>query len=170
MDPLSILASTGTLVTTTGRLLKFLHQLHGTVQDAPLLLSSMTSECTIVYTSLSVLQDLQLKRSRQLYLQSDNVSNALELALLSCAQILSVIEKDVKSCLKASKSPRDADAINKMKLILSKDHLQELVLQLRGQQQALTLLMSTLQRSANSSHKAGPLLTVFQSDTKRHER
>ena len=57
-----------------------------------------------------------------------------------------MIEKDVQLCLKANKSPLDVDAVKKVKVILSKDHLQELVLQLRGQQQALTLLVSTLQR------------------------
>jgi len=144
MDPLSIATGTASLVVTTGKLLKLLHGLHGTIQNALLLLSSIISECTTVYTSLSVLQDLQLTKLRQLNEQTDNVSDAFELALISCAQIVSVIEKGVQSCLKADKSPSDVDAVKKVKIILSKDYLLELVLQLRGQQQALTLLVNTL--------------------------
>jgi hypothetical protein len=147
MDPLSIAASAGTLSITVGRLIKLLHRLHGTVKDAPLILTSITTECTVVHASLCTLQDLQAKRARQPIRNSGNVLEALELSLLNCAQILSVLEKDAQSCLEASKSPSD-DAVKKIKYLLSKDHLQVLLLQLRGQQQALTLLLSTLQRYA----------------------
>lgn len=141
-------ASAAALVSTTGKVVKLLHKLHGTIEDAPLLLASIIAECSIVYTSLGALQDLYLKRSRQGQLDQDY--DAFEVAFTGCALILSVLEKDVQACLRADKSPQDHEAIRRFRLILSKDHLLELLMQLRGQQQALVLLINTLQRSSDS--------------------
>lgn len=147
MDPISIAASATALIATTGKLVRSLYELHGSIEDAPLLLSSIITECTVVHTSLRVLKDLAAKLSVQ---GSHEISDAFEIAFTGCALILSVLEKDVQACLRGSKSPQDRDAVKKFKLILSKDHLQELAAQLRGQQQALTLLISSLNRSSDS--------------------
>lgn len=146
MDPLSIVTSTTALISCTVKLIKLLHDLHGTLEDAPLLLSSIITECTIVHTSLCVIQDRQAKHVAVRGDRLDQVFDAFDIALSSCALIISVLEKDVQSCLVANKNPQDSGAIKRAKLILEKTHLQELLSQLRGQQQALTLLLSTLQR------------------------
>ena len=79
-------------------------------------------------------------------LPSDQISSTLEISLTGCAFILSVLEKDVQDCLKVGKNPQAADAVKRCKIVLSKDHLQELAQQLRGQTLALNLLVSTVQR------------------------
>jgi len=146
MDPLSIVCSLGPVIGQTVKVVKLLHELHDTLRDAPLLLSSITSECSIVGTSLGLLQDMQNRKNNRRSLQSTQVFATFDMALASCSLILSVLEKDVKACLKAGKQPGDGDAVRQCQLILSKDHLHELLLQLRGQQQAITLLLSTMQR------------------------
>lgn len=147
MDPLSIATSTSALISCTAKLVKLLYDLHNTLEDAPLLLSSIINECTVVHTSLCVIHDRQSKYATVHDARSDQVFNTFDVALSGCALILSVLEKDVQSCLLAGKSPQDPGAIKRSKIILSKDHLREILSQLRGQQQALTLLLTTLQRS-----------------------
>lgn len=146
MDPLSIVTSTTALIGCTTKLIKLLHDLHGTLEDAPLLLSSIITECTVVHTSLCVIQDRQTRNAAVRNARSDQVFDTFDVALSGCALILSVLEKDVQSCIVAGKNPQDSGAVKRAKLILEKSHLQELVSQLRGQQQALTLLLTSLQR------------------------
>lgn len=63
-----------------------------------------------------------------------------------CELILADLEKDAKMCLRAGKDPSDTDAIRKCRIILSKEHLPELLFQLRGQSQAIMLLLTTWRR------------------------
>lgn len=146
MEPASIVSITSAVIGCTIKVIKLLHDLHNTLQDAPLLLSSIISECTMVHTSLCVIQDRQTKNAAVRNARADQIFDTFDLALASCTLIISVLEKDVQSCLVAHKNPQDVGAVKRANVILEKDHLQELLFQLRGQQQALTLLLSTLQR------------------------
>lgn len=106
VDPLTITASTASLVATPCKIVKQLYDLHGTLKDAPLLLHSIASECQVVSTALAVLQDLYIRGRHTSRLLSDQISSTLEISLTGCAFILSALEKDVQDCLKAGKDPQ----------------------------------------------------------------
>lgn len=141
-----MVAAAASVTAATGKVVKLLHELHGTIEDAPLLLTSIINECTLIYTSLGVLHDLQVRSVESDAYDADPVVSTFDIAFTSCALILSVLERDVQSCLRANKDPLDEGAVKRAKVVLKKDHLQELIGQLRGQSQGLTLLLNTLQR------------------------
>lgn len=146
MDPLSIVCGTSALVAQTAKVAKVLYQLHGTLKDAPLLLSSIMTECSVVRTTLCALQDMQSQKSNRISFVSEQIFNSFSMAVACCELILADLEKDAKICLRAGKSPNDKDAVRCCRIILSKAHLQELLTQLRGQSQAITLLLTTWRR------------------------
>jgi len=146
MDPLSIVCGTGALIGQTAKVARLLYDLHGTLKDAPLLLSSIMTECSVVRTTLCALQDMQNKKSNRISLISEQIFDSFSMAVACCELILADLEKDAKMCLKAGKDPSDKDAVRSCKMILSKEHLQELLMQLRGQSQAITLLLTTWRR------------------------
>lgn len=147
MDPLSIATSVTSLTFAAGRITKSLSDLHASLEDAPLLLSPINSECLVVQTCLCMLQDSSTQRSGIFQgPHAEQVTATFYAALLSCAGTLQVIEKNVRACIAASASPQDVVAVKKLNYLLAKDHLQELLAQLRGQQTALTHLNSTIQR------------------------
>lgn len=141
MDPLSILCGTSALVAQTAKVAKVLYELHGTLKDAPLLLSSIMTECSVVRTSLCALQDMQNQKSNRISLISEQIFNSFSMAVACCELILADLEKDTQICLRAGKNPGDKDAVRRCRIILSKGHLQELLTQLRGQNQAITSLL-----------------------------
>lgn len=144
MDPLSVTVSVSGLILSAGKIIKSIHDLHSHLKDLPLLISSISAECTVVYASLSYLQDMQT-RPRPGW--ATIVTDAISTSLMGCALTLSVLDKDIDACLVAGRHPWDADAVRRSRAIMSQDHLKELITQLRGQQMALSLLLTTLQRS-----------------------
>jgi hypothetical protein len=146
MEPISVTAGVSSLLVVAARVIKALHEVHGHYKDAPLLLSSISSECSVVYASLALLQNLYSTNSIAVEGQlSQQVLSAFNTALLGCALTLSVLDKEIDACVKAGRTPEDAAAVKKCKVVFERDNLQELLLQIRGQQTALTLLLTTLQ-------------------------
>ena len=146
MDPLSITVSVTSLLFAAGRIIQSVNEIHSQFKHAPLLISSISTECTVVYASLGLLQDLLENPQSHLASATVNVRNAIHMATLGCALTLSVLEKDLQSCVVAGKDPHDIEAVRRSKVVMGKDHLQELVVQLRGQQTALGLLFNLMQR------------------------
>src|SRR5690242_5431723 len=143
MDPLSIAGSTASTLVVAARIIKSLKDVHSMYKEAPLTLSTICSECSVVYASLALIQsslpaNLELSRSTQVY-------SACDTALLGCALTLSVLDKEIQSCVEAKQNPHNASAVKKCRVVFEKDHLQELLSQVRGQQVALNLLLTMLQ-------------------------
>jgi hypothetical protein len=148
MDAVRIVAGTTSLICQIANVVHLIKNLYDTFQDAPLLLSSITSECTVIGTSLELLQEIQGEKNNQWSLRSEQIFTSFDMALTCCSLVLSKLENDVQTCLQAGRNPHDRDAVRNCRLILSKEHLQELLSQLRGQHQAVTLLVTTWQRYA----------------------
>lgn len=146
MDPLSIVCGTSALVAQTAKVAHFLYELHGTLKNAPLLLSSIMAECSAVRATLCALQDIQNQKSNRVSLISEQIFNSFNVAVACCELILADLEKDTVICLRAGKNPSDKDAVRRCRIFLSKDHLQELLTLLRGQTQAITSLLTTWRR------------------------
>lgn len=112
--------------------------------DAPLAISSIASECTIIQASLAALQGMLLDNPGASSLPASAVQ-ALDMSLVGCALTLSVIDKDIRKCVQAtSQSPGRALTRNAL-YIFEKAHFEELLQQIRGHQLALTLLLTTMQ-------------------------
>lgn len=145
-DPLSILCGTSALVGQTTKVAKVLYELRRTLKDAPLLLFSIMNECSTVRNTLCALQDMQTQKSCRISLVPEQIFNSFNMAVACCELILAGLEKDAKMCLGAGKDPGDTDAVRRCRVILSKEHLHELFSQLRGQSQAIMLLLTTWRR------------------------
>jgi len=97
MEPLTVETSVSALVITTGKVVIQFHDLHGAIQDAPLLLLSIVSECTVVYASFGVIQHTQTRRGIEAQsLHPEQVFNVFGVALSGCAFIISIPEKVVR--------------------------------------------------------------------------
>lgn len=126
MDPLSILCGTSALVGQTAKIDKVLYGLRSILKDAPLLLFSTMTECSIVRNTLCALQDMQTQKSSRISLVSGQIFNSFNMAVACCELFLADLEKDAKTCLRAGKHPGDTDAVRRCRIILSKEHLHEL--------------------------------------------
>lgn len=144
-EPLSLLGTASTLTLTAARVVKLLYDLHSTLKDAPLILSSVIAECAGMRASLAVLQS-----ARSTLVEGDDdaiqVFDTVDDMLMSCALTLSVIEREVQTYLVIGKSPHDEHAINRCTMIISEDYLSKLLDQLRGQRAGLAMLMTALNR------------------------
>lgn len=115
------------------------------------MLSAVSTECTVINASLAMLQNLMLGNIDDL--QSRMVPEVLatfDTALQGCCLTLSVIEEELKSLLVCEEK---GDVVPKrLKYILEKEHLKELLLQLRGQQSGVSLLLQMYQAYAHLSY------------------
>lgn len=144
-EPLSLLTTASTLTITAARVVKLLYELHSTLKDAPLILSSVIAECAGMRASLAVLQSTR-KNLIEDERQNIQVVETIDEMLMSCALTLSVLEREVQTYLVVGKGPHDEDAIKRCKMIISEDYLSKLLDQLRGQRSALSMLMTVLNR------------------------
>lgn len=144
MDPLSITVSVSTLLVTAAKVIKAASTLRSQYKDAAFMLSAISSECTVINTSLAILQSLMLSdvdrlRSRM----TDDIMSTFEVGLLGCALTMSVVEDELSGLLVLDKDgslkPR------RIKYMRDQDHLKEMLQQIRGQQIGVSLLLQTYQ-------------------------
>lgn len=75
---------------------------------------------------------------------ADPLSETLETALLGCALTMSVLYEQISGLADETKH---GELIPKnFKFVLERDHLNEILQQIRGQQTSITLLLQTVQR------------------------
>lgn len=144
MDPLSAVASASALIFASIRVAKGLHDLREHYRSAGTMITSLTSECTILHVALSQIQRLALEDSFFVRLKSQpDLRDSLELALLSCAQTFSAMDEEIREL---SKSQEQKDEIFlRLKYLWNEDKMGEILQQLRCQQNSLNLLLTTLQ-------------------------
>lgn len=83
MDPLSRTVSVSSLLVIAARVVNIIHDVRGDDKDAALMLSSITSECTVVHATLARLQSLMLADSQALRSRlTQQVTAVFETALL----------------------------------------------------------------------------------------
>jgi hypothetical protein len=144
MDPLSITVSVSTLLVTAAKVIRAASDLRSQYKDAAFMLSAISSECTVINTSLAMLQSLMVSnldnlRSRM----TDHVMSIFEVALMGCALTMGVVEDELSGLL-----VKDEDGnlkARRIKYMMDQVHLKEMLQQIRGQQIGVTLLLQTYQ-------------------------
>lgn len=148
MDPLSITVSVSSLLVVTARIVKLINNVHGSYQDAAIVLASIASECAVIHASLAHLQNLILTKSHTLGPGlTPQVIGVFDTSLLGCALTFSVIDKEVQGLVDGLNPTKGLSGKKRIQFILEQDRLKELLTQVRGQQTSLTLLLAILQKS-----------------------
>ncbi|KAK0512606.1 hypothetical protein JMJ35_004623 [Cladonia borealis] len=132
---------------TCAKVVKTINEITGKYSDAPMTMTAIASECSVLSASLSHIQDLATQNAdafvSRLKSQS-NFTTTFDTALAGCALVFSVLDTQIQDITKG-KDPGDMDRIGKVKAVWKDDSLKELLQQLRGQQIAMNLLLTALQ-------------------------
>jgi hypothetical protein len=111
------------------------------------MLTLIASECAVVHASLAHLQNSMLGNTEALQSRlTPLVTSVFDTALLGCTLTLSVLE-EIHHFIKGTDLSKSLSGKRKMRCALDQDRLKELLTQIRGQRIAMTLLLTTFQRS-----------------------
>jgi hypothetical protein len=144
MDPLSIVASASALVFASVRAVKGLCGLRECYKTAGTMIASISSECMVLHIALSQIQKLALIDSFFDRLASQlDLKDSLELALLSCTQTLSALEEEIREL--SPKGEQKGDHFLRLKYLWNEETMREILLQLRSQQNAISVLLTAIQ-------------------------
>ena len=147
MDPLSIATTVGSVVMTCAQVIKTVNDLVGKYNDAPMTMTAISSECSVLSAALSHIQDLATQNAdvfaSRLKSQT-NFAKTFDTALSGCAVVFSVLDTQVQDITKG-KDGGNIDRMGKAKAVWKEDTFKELLQQLRGQQIAINLLLTALQ-------------------------
>ena len=144
MDPLSITVSVSSLLVVAAQVIQATCELRSRYKDAAFMLAAISTECTVINSSLAMLQtrmlsDLDLLKSRM----TPEIATTFEAALQGCELTMSVIQEEMGGLQKQTALgeviPR------RLKYVLAQPHLQDVLQQIRGQQTGITLLLQTYQ-------------------------
>jgi hypothetical protein len=144
MDPLSITTSVATLLISAVRVIRAASALWSQYKDAAFMLSAISSECTVINTSLAMLQSLMVSNLENLRSRmTETVLSTFEVALMGCAMTISVIEEELGELF--VKGDNGDMKARRIKYVMDQEHLKEMLQQIRGQQIGVTLLLQTYQ-------------------------
>jgi hypothetical protein len=144
MDPLSITTSVATLLISAVRVIRAASALCSQYKDAAFMLSAISSECTVINTSLAMLQSLMVSNLENLRSRmTETVLSTFEVALMGCAMTISVIEEELGELF--VKGDNGDMKARRIKYVMDQEHLKEMLQQIRGQQIGVTLLLQTYQ-------------------------
>ncbi len=111
------------------------------------MLVSVASECSLVHASLAHLQNQILADHGALHpLLTLQVITMFDIALLGCALTFSVLDEGVKRFVEVAAPSHGLSRKAKMHFAIDHDQLKEFLTPVRGQQVAITLLLTTIQR------------------------
>ncbi|KIX95249.1 uncharacterized protein Z520_09166 [Fonsecaea multimorphosa CBS 102226] len=149
MDPLSVAVSVSSLLASGAKVVKAASALRSQYRDAAFMLSAISSECTVINTSLGMLQSLMMSNpesleSRMTYL----VISTFEVALTGCALTMSVVEDELGGLLIEDENGNLK--ARRIKYVMEQNHLKEMLQQIRGQQTGISLLLQTYQANTNA--------------------
>jgi hypothetical protein len=149
MDPLSISASVAALVTICAQIISTSRDILSKFQDAPRVLSSLQAECSTTRESLSLIFLLINKSdTTALFHLSTNKSltENFDIALTGCTVTFSVLDNELQKVLKDREVEGRMGFRQRAKYAWNEDTLKNLMDELRGQRDALNLLVTVVQR------------------------
>ncbi|KAF4633673.1 hypothetical protein G7Y89_g4441 [Cudoniella acicularis] len=151
MDPFSIAASVGTLSHVCLVTVRRLGELAGKFKAASKILQDVSSETKIITISLSQLQNILVKNDNTILaeaLLTLDVRNALDTALTGCSVTLSCIESEIRSLTTNIDIDQKLNLADRAKIVWKEDKFKELLQQLRGQHNTISILQQGLQMKA----------------------
>lgn len=140
-DPLSIATAASSLVLTGIQVGKALNNIRKQYDSAPIAISSMATECSVIGAILSRVQQIALTETDPLYAKFEANAQLAEVfdgVLLSCATTFSLLEEEVSNL-------RQND---RLKFMLNEDTMMGYLEQLRGLGQAINTLLLLMQSEA----------------------
>ncbi|KAF2119043.1 hypothetical protein BDV96DRAFT_568953 [Lophiotrema nucula] len=163
MDPLAITTTVISISARCVRSARALYELCGKYKDASMTITAIYSETTVISTSLAHIQALCTKNPdalRSTLSERSDLEHTFDQALTGCVLVYSVIDDEVQRLYSGIGTEGMTGAMSKMKLLWKEDAMKDVLVQIRGQQQALSLLIQALQM--NSIHE---IRTLIQNNT-----
>jgi len=156
MDPLSISSAIGGLVTVCGRTITTCRAIVSSIQDAPRILSSIQAECSTTREALShIFMLINKSDTTALTHLSSNVllSQSFDVALTGCTVTFSVLDNELDKVLKQSGSEGKLGFHQRAKFMWNEEVLKGAIEELRGQRDALNLLVMVVQRWVRAQYR-----------------
>lgn len=148
MEPLSLVASASALGFASVKTVKGLYDLRKRYKTAGTMITSISSECTVLHIALTQIQKLALTDSFYDRLASQpDLKDSFELALLSCTQTFSALEEEI--CELSPKPEQKDNQFQRLRYLWNEETMREILQQLRGQQNAINLLLTAIQTYDN---------------------
>ncbi|KAF2117183.1 P-loop containing nucleoside triphosphate hydrolase protein [Lophiotrema nucula] len=152
MDPLSISASVSTLLVGSTRIVQMANTVRLKYKAAAMIMAGIASECSTINVALAQLQvhftrvDLSSYKAQQ---GGEDVLRCIDTVTLGCSMALSLIEEHLAAGIRdegveSSKMESGVSRKEKAKFVWNEDGIKDLVMQLRGYQSSLTLLLNVL--------------------------
>jgi len=145
VEPISILASVHTLVTVSYKLGQSLVSIHRTYNQAPQILNSLSTECTVTNLALARIQQMLSMKpeifASALDLEVD-LTRCVELALTTWATTFSVLDAELA---KIKTPARDMTIRGRVRYMFNVDTLVELSRQLRDLRSSVNFLLDSFQ-------------------------
>jgi hypothetical protein len=149
MDPLSVIASVASLVGVCAQLVSKCRGIAESYSDAPQILSSLALECATIRDSLSLVHVYMHKDdaiASPLLSSNDDLAEKFKTALTGCTVTLSVLESELQKIVKDNEPGSEMKASNKVHFVWNQDGLNTRILELRGQRDAFSFLITVVQR------------------------
>lgn len=148
MDPISITAAVLSITATSLKVARGLNYIREKYKHAQLTISAISTEATVVSASLSRMQGLILRDADDITGQlqdGSELTKIFDCALTGCSVVLDVIDDEIQKLVEASNGEEETGWSARCRLIWNEDLMRDLLVQLRGQQTALTLLLQGIQ-------------------------
>ncbi|KAF7551883.1 hypothetical protein G7Z17_g4720 [Cylindrodendrum hubeiense] len=139
-----------TQVSTTVGCLKttrYLYDLQQKHSNAPVVVASICSESTVISASLAQIQNLLLRRQdlSTAWQSQSGLAGALDTTLTGCMVLYSCLDDEVQNITSGTADASQMRWKARARAVWNEEKLQELLVALRGQQTAITLLIQLLQ-------------------------
>ena len=164
MDPLSISASISTLLVGSTRIIQLANNLRLKYQSGAMAMANIASECSIVNVALAQLQavfagaDLQSYKTEQ---GGEDILRSFDAVTMGCSMTHSLLEQHLADAVKRDgveslSLSNGVSRKDKAKFVWNEDEIKDLLLQLRGYQTSLTLLLNVLHKWVMYIHYISP--------------
>jgi hypothetical protein len=146
MDPVSITAAVASIVLTIAKSGQQLTRLRDKYKNAQATLQMIQTECTVLGAALGQIQTLFSEGSRWAANLPRPVIEAFELSLTAATTTMSVLEEEIHELTMAAVVTEIMRSRDKATYVWKEQLMADLLQQLRGQSNALALLLKAVDR------------------------
>ncbi|KAF2016485.1 hypothetical protein BU24DRAFT_409583 [Aaosphaeria arxii CBS 175.79] len=151
MDPLTI---TSTVLGISARCItsaRALYELREKYKDASMTITAIYSETNVLSTSLAHIQGLCTRNPEALRTtlqEQPQLEATFDQALTGCVLVYSVLDEEIRRLYEGIRQEGVAGAMGRMKFLWKEEAMKDVLMQIRGQQAGLSLLIQALQMSS----------------------
>jgi hypothetical protein len=147
MDPLAIVSASSSLIISFVKATKSLSDIRNSLDNAPLSVLSMMTECKTISTALAHLQNLTLGNASDLCppgMSAESVMESFDNALTGCMLVLSALDTQLQRLVEEEK-PETMGFITRVRHLWNEEAMNQMLGHLRGQHTAISTLISLFQ-------------------------